>query len=132
MNFPRWPRTRAGLDEGQEVLFAGDCTSVARDRILSLAGGKVHVTPVHLVFTPNVLATLVGHKPWLIRIDEICSIRWETLELRPWPRSFDVLRVFAGNEEGPSSMGSIIMPRSEQLFELEDSINEVRRHQPPQ
>ena len=124
--FP-WYERKPHIEGGEEVLFADRCSWAPHDRWISLVGGAIHVTNRRIIFTPNVLAAILGRRPWAQRIGQIESAQIDTLEVgRPFG-SLPALRISLTAETHPTARNrTVVMPRPDLVHDLAAWINRAQ------
>jgi len=128
MRFPPWYHRSVEIDDAEEVLFTHPCSSATHDRVRSLVGGDIHVTSHHVVFTPNVLAAILGRRPWVQRISEVSGTKMETVELGRVGGAQPALRLLVAAGAQPALRRTVFMTTNDQVGELAASIDRARHY----
>ena len=122
-----WCRREPRIEGGEKVLFAQRCSWAPRARWISLVGGAILVTSRRIIFTPNLLAAILGRRPWALWIGEIESAQIASLDVgRPFG-SLPALHISLAAETHPAARTrTVVMRRPELLDDLAAWINRSR------
>lgn len=122
-----WYQRTVEIDDGEETLFSQGCSSAQRARWYALVGGTVYVTTHHLVFIPNVLAALIGRRPWTFPIAHVQDTETDMLHATRFLDAMPALRVVVEEPDGTTQVRTLVMTRSEHVADLAAAIEEARR-----